>query len=94
MFGFSLSKILFTLAAVVVVWSAFRWIGRVQARRRAEVSGESVGRVRPTSPASEKARRRTFGSKVEDLVACRVCGDFVPAAGGGHCGRVDCPQTE
>jgi len=27
----------------------------------------------------------------EDMIACRVCGAYVPARGARSCGRADCP---
>lgn len=71
MFGFSIMKILFTIAVVVVVWQGFKWLQRrdrlAAARLREELKRESAG--------------QTAG--VEDMVECPDCGAYV-AKGSNH----------
>jgi hypothetical protein len=81
MLGFSLSKLLLLLLVIAVVWFGFRYMGRVDAVRRA-LREELARRRQP-----QKAPR----VEAEDLVRCSVCGAYVAARGASHCGRVDCP---
>ena len=82
MFGFSIQKLLFTVAIVLIVWYGFKIIGRLDKKRKAQI----------------KAHRRQRGSSsrvaqptTEDMVACVVCGTFVTSRGIKSCGREDCP---
>jgi len=82
MFGaMSLQKILIVAAIVVAVWYGFRLVGRLAAERRAlQKAGRKHGRrVRETAA-------------VEDMVRCRLCGDYVPASGALTCDRLGCPN--
>jgi uncharacterized protein len=89
MFGFSFSKTLFTILAVLAVWYGYRWIGRVQARRQAELEEHMR---RETRQASKRGPGRTAGTaKTEELIPCEACGAYVPAHGARNCGRADCP---
>lgn len=86
MFGFSLMKLLFTIAVVIVVWLGFKWIGRrnEMAVRRPPPPGNRNSAGRPGAPGpGEEA--------VADMVACATCGDFVLARGTRSCGRDNCP---
>jgi len=89
MFGFSISKVLLTAIAIAVVWYGWKWMNRVQARRRGELDGSGrapVGRGR-----SAQSKRRARRAATEDLVKCAVCESYVPADGGELCDRADCP---
>ena len=78
MFGFSLTKLLFTAAIIAAIWYGYKWIGRIQAMRAA--GGKLDGnRPRPGPPA------------VEDMIRCPVCDSFVTASAAVSCGREDCP---
>ena len=48
MFGFSLTKLLFTAAVIVLIWYGFKWLRRVQDERdrqdRERLKGGSTGR--------------------------------------------------
>ena len=80
MFGLSLTKILFTLLVVGLVWYAFRRLNRPLmpgANRR-------WFRRRADEPARE--------ARIEDMVQCRLCGDYL-ATGAGACGREGCPRA-
>ncbi len=90
MLGLSLSKILFTVIVVIVVWQGFKWVGRVQKQR--ELAAQSRmkttdGRARPAPPPQSAA----LDAETEDMVKCRVCGVFVTGHGMTSCGRADCP---
>ena len=78
MFGFSLTKLVFTIIAVVVVWQGFKWLGR-----RSDVSVGGNDGAKKTEKSSAKAN-------VEEMVKCDTCGTFV-ADGSKSCGRDDCP---
>ena len=72
MFGFSITKILFTIAVIVVVWQGFKWLnrkGQLQQERTDEV-GRDAGRAQAQP-------------EVEEMVQCPDCGAYV-AKGGGH----------
>jgi uncharacterized protein len=76
MFGFT--KILVLGAIVIAVWYGFKFIGRLDQRRKRELADA----------------RRTKADAAEDvgeMVKCRTCGVFVAARGAGNCGRGDCP---
>jgi len=84
MFGFSLTKLLFTAFAIAVVWYGFKWMGRVQEQRiqraRAKPS-QSPGAASPP-PGAEEA---------EEMIKCPVCEAYVTARGAVSCGREGCP---
>ncbi len=71
MFGFSIMKILFTIAVVVVVWQGFKWL-----KRR-----EAVAEVR----ARESLNRESPSARddVEEMVPCPDCGAYI-AKGSDH----------
>jgi hypothetical protein len=81
MLGFSLSKLLLLLLVIAAVWFGFRYMGRVDAVRRA-LREELARRQQP-----QKAPR----VEAEDLVSCSACGAYVSARGASRCGRADCP---
>ena len=89
MFGLSLTKILFTIVAVLAVWYGYRWIGRVQARRRVELEEHMRRETRQTSKRGLGGSGAT--AKAEDLIPCETCGAYVPERGARGCGRADCP---
>ena len=89
MLGFSLQK-LFVLAVIIaIVWYGFKFLGRVQAHRKAEEKAQRK--------MQRRRERWSFGRDpdldmgAEDMIACRVCGAYVPARGARSCGRADCP---
>ena len=88
MFGFSLTKILFTVAVVIAVWYGFKWVGRVQAQRAAENRRRVRGAGRSAPPSAPPG-----GSEggAEDMVACPACGDYVAPGSAITCGRAECP---
>jgi membrane protein implicated in regulation of membrane protease activity len=89
MFGLSLTKILFTLAVVVIVWQGYKWLGRMQTRRDAIARETARGSGRGGRAAAAAAAPSS--AEVEDMVECTVCGAFVPARGAVSCGRGECP---
>ena len=87
MFGFSLTKLVFTAVIVFVVWNAFKYFTRVQDQRaeRSRVRGQGGGAKTTSAPKSAPAP-----DGVEDMVECKVCGAYV-TRGAKSCGRGDCP---
>ncbi len=90
MLGFSIQKLLFTVAVVIAVWYGFKWVGRMQVKRdadakaklRRQASGGASGGSGGASGAADDA---------EDMVECPDCGAFVAVRGAKSCGRDDCP---
>jgi hypothetical protein len=78
MFGVGFQKILILIAVVTAVWYGFRFIGQLAAERR---------RLQ-----REAERRRPAGRAVQDMVKCRLCGDYVPASGVASCANAHCPS--
>ncbi len=83
MFGFSLPKLIFTVLVVVVVFYGFKAVSQLQERRERQVAN------RRKSGGSGAAAKPS--AAVEDMVACDVCGTFVPSRSARSCGRGDCP---
>ena len=81
MFGFSIQKLLFTIAIIVIVWYGFKLVGRIDKKRRAQLKS---ARKRRGSPPP------TSDSGTEDMVQCVVCGTYIAARGARSCGRSDC----
>ena len=80
MFGaFGLNKLVVLVLVIAVVWYGFRLVGRLAAERRALQRALSEAR-------SSRARA------VEDMVKCRLCGDYVPKSGVSACARANCPS--
>ena len=90
MLGFSIQKLLFTVAVVIAVWYGFKWVGRMKIKRdadakaklRRQASGDSGGGSGGASGATDDA---------EEMVECGACGSFVAVRGAKSCGRDDCP---
>lgn len=79
MFGVGLQKLLLLIAVLTAVWYGFRLIGRLAAERK----------------ALQRQGRRAGGANaggVEDMVKCRLCGDYVPASGVVSCAKANCPN--
>ncbi len=82
MFGFSIQKLIFTVAIILIVWYGFKFIGRLDKKRKAK--------IRSDRKAERSAKTKTDVT-TENLVACSVCGTFVSSQGTRSCGRGDCP---
>ncbi len=78
MFGFSLTKLLFTAVLIAGVWRLYRYL---EARRQAQLKGDG------SSDDSKGQASRA----VEELIECTVCGTYMPAQPTGPCDRPDCP---
>jgi uncharacterized protein len=89
MFGLpSLQKLIVLGLVVAVVWYGFRFLGRLQAQRKAEAKLREQGGGKPAQKSSAKsAESRPSGGDIEDLVACPSCGAYVRAGSTCGCGR-------
>lgn len=87
MFGFSLYKLLVLAAILGAIWYAFKFIGRLDQRRKRAL------KTRREGANVETAGGETAGgvARAEEMVQCPVCQVYVAAGGAGHCGREDCP---
>jgi len=93
MFGFSLTKIVFTAVIVYVVWNAFKYFTRVQDQRAERSRVKNRGGGAKASAASKSAPKSSpppAQEGVEDMVECKACGAYV-TRGAKSCGRDDCP---
>ena len=91
MLGFSIQKLLFTVAVIVAVWYGFKWVGRMK-----EVRDEERGKLRRQAQDGAGGVQAGSGSgaaagDAEEMVECPACGAFVAAQGAKSCGREDCP---
>jgi len=78
MLGFSFTKLVVLIAIVVAIWYGFKFIGRLDKRRR-----EQLAEAKRTAAADPPSGG--------DMVKCRVCGAYVLARGALDCGRPTCP---
>jgi hypothetical protein len=74
--GLSLTKILFTILIIVVVWKGFALIGRLAREREVRAVGRKRG---------EHARAR--GPGAIDLIECGRCGAYFDPKQGCRCGH-------
>ena len=88
MFGFSITKLLFTIAAVVGVWYVFKWAGRMQVRQQ-EGARERIRTEKAQGDAD--AARRQRADAAEDMIKCPTCGEYLAASATRNCGKADCP---
>ncbi len=87
-FGFSLTKLIFTVLVIVVIWKGFKFFGRLQDIKTSVRKAENLKR-RAAAQAGVKAAKPP--DKTEDMTECPVCATFVVASGAEACGRGDCP---
>jgi membrane protein implicated in regulation of membrane protease activity len=76
MFGISFWKVVVLVAVIAIVWFGYRWFQRWDQER------ERLATARTKQGGREVA---------EELIACRVCGAYVPAKGFTPCGKPNCP---
>ncbi len=93
MLGFSIQKLLFTVAVVVAVWYGFKWVGRKKQIR----DKEAKDRLRRDAVGGNGGGGPSGGTPggapvdAEEMVECAVCGAFVAVREAKACGRDDCP---
>ncbi|MQX36451.1 hypothetical protein [Roseospira navarrensis] len=90
MFGLSLSKVLFTILVVVVVWGAFKYYSRAIGGR---TPGDRPSLRDKVERAAQDAVRKRMGEQerrgagtTEDLVRCPNCGAYHPEGTRCDCG--------
>jgi len=96
MFGFSLSKVLFTVLVVVVVWGAFKYYSRVfgddsrggrpSLREKVERAAQDAVRKRMGEQEARSSSSGASSAKTEDLVRCPNCGAYRPQGMACDCG--------
>ncbi len=91
MFGFSIQKLLFTVAVVVAVWYGFKWVGRMKVIREKQAKERLRREARGSGGSGVGGGASSASGEAEDMVECAICGAFVPARGAKDCGRGDCP---
>lgn len=74
-------KILTIAVVIAIAWFGWRWWQRSIGAEKPAAKPQPPQSPPPSGPAAKPGR-----PAVEDLVACRVCGAYVPA-GEVHCGR-------
>ena len=89
MFGFSLTKLLFTLAAVIVVWNGFKWYNRMQENRAVD-GGDAKRRAENKSAPGAEQKAGAVGD-AEEMIKCPVCETYVSSASAVSCGKDGCP---
>jgi hypothetical protein len=88
MFGFSITKLLFTIAVVFVVWKGFKWFNRLREKYAANAgSNHARGNKRQTS----KNNGASGVSNAEEMTKCATCETYFSAAGAVFCGKDGCP---
>ncbi len=94
MLGFSIQKLLFTVAVVLAVWYGFKWVGRMKVIREKEAKDRlrrgSGGSGGGASTGGSGAASSASGD-AEEMVECAVCGAFVAVQGAKDCGKDNCP---
>ncbi len=94
MFGFSIQKLLFTVAVIMAVWYGFKWLGQMKVKRDRERSRLRRGARRG---GAARTRMESGGDSegdpdgAEEMVECDACGAFVASRGARSCGRDECP---
>ena len=93
MFGFSIQKLLFTVAAIAAVWYGFKWLGRMKEVRERDAR-ERLRRKAGTGGGGGTGSTGAGGSvsgAAEEMVECPTCGAFVATTGAKSCGKEECP---
>ena len=98
MLGFSIQKLLFTVAVVVAVWYGFKWVGRMKQVRdrereklRRQARNDGAGGARGASGDAPGDDQGDAQGDTEEMTECPVCGAFVTAQGPKSCGKEACP---
>ena len=78
MLGFSFTKLIVLAAVIVAVWYGFKFIGRLDKRRKEQLASSR----KPTSSEMKDAG---------DMVKCPKCDAYVPDRSAMNCGRRSCP---
>ncbi len=77
MFGFSIFKILFTIAVIIAIWYGYKHVSRfIAGAKRALESDDTESEVERGA---------------QSLVQCPVCGTYGDPVAAKRCDRDDCP---
>ena len=76
-------KILFVIAALIGVWTVFRWVEQAGKSRRVKEDRSETRRMRSAGVAGAET--------ATDTILCTRCGVYVPAGNATACSRPDCP---
>ena len=90
MFGFSITKLIFTVVIIAAVWYGFKWLDRLGRERWGKLDASGRGRGAGGTGGTGGEVRRPVEQAAE-MEKCRVCGIYVAADGAGSCERSDCP---
>jgi len=88
MFGLSITKLLFTIAFVFVVWNGCKWFNRL---RENHTTNAGSNYARGNHGQSSKQNRETGVSDAEEMMKCSTCETYVSVAGTVFCGKDGCP---
>ncbi len=88
MFGFSLTKLLFTIVAIFVVWNGFKWFNRMQDKRAVDARDNPR---RAEQKPSAQAPSGASSPDAEEMTRCPVCETYVSSVGAVSCGKDGCP---
>ncbi|HJO74250.1 MAG TPA: hypothetical protein QGH84_03435 [Rhodospirillales bacterium] len=91
MLGFSIQKLLFTVAVVVAVWYGFKWVGRMKVIREKEAKDKLRRGAGGSGGGAGSADSSSATGDAEEMVECAVCGAFVAVQGAKDCGKDNCP---
>ncbi len=91
MLGFSIQKLLFTVAVVLAVWYGFKWVGRMKVIREKEAKDKLRRGAGGSGGGAGSADSSSATGDAEEMVECAVCGAFVAAKGAKDCGKDNCP---
>ena len=91
MLGFSIQKLLFTVAVVVAVWYGFKWVGRMKVIREKEAKDKLRRGAGGSGGGAGSADSSSATGDAEEMVECAVCGAFVALQGAKDCGKDNCP---
>ena len=78
MMGLSFTKLIVLAAIVVAVWYGFKFVARLDRRRKEQLA---------VAKKAESEDMKDAG----DMVKCRKCTAYVPAQGAMNCGQRGCP---
>ena len=90
MFGFSITKLLFTVFIILVVWRGFRWYTRLRKCRFGNNAKDGQANY-GSSSTDTKTPQPNEASNTHELVRCVVCETFVSSLRAVSCGENNCP---
>ena len=88
MFGFSITKLIFTIAAIIVVWNGFKWYNRMQENR---VTGAGGKPARGNQGQTSKSDGPAGAANAEEMTKCVACETYLSSASAVFCGKDGCP---